>query len=167
VPELASAFTIERQVLYWLKPRAPDLFAPARCPIHLWQFEHGQFFYGFPDLGDGVKVARHHQGATTSADGVSREVSSAEIDDIRALARRFVPGAAGALRKSAVCLYTNTHDEHFWIDRHPQHDRVLIVSPCSGHGFKFTPLIGRILADLATAQPTPIPIERFLTARFA
>jgi sarcosine oxidase len=74
-------------------------------------------------------------------------VSVEEVDDIRTLVRRFVPGADGPLRRSAVCLYTNTPDEHFWIDRHPSHPHVLIVSPCSGHGFKFACVIGEIAAD--------------------
>lgn len=149
VPSLAPLFRVERQALCWLDPlRDASVFAPARCPIHLWQFDAGHFFYGFPDLAEGIKLARHHHGATTSPGQVDREVSVAEIEDIRALARRFVPAAAGPLRKAAVCLYTNTRDEHFWIDRHPAHERVLIVSPCSGHGFKFAPVIGEIVADL-------------------
>ena len=70
------------------------------------------------------------------------------VEDIRGIVRRFMPRADGPLRKSAVCLYTNTPDEHFWIDRHPAHAQVLIVSACSGHGFKFASVIGEIVADL-------------------
>ena len=87
-------------------------------------------------------------------------------DDALGFAHRFVPGAAGSLRKASVCLYTNTRDEHFWIDRHPVHERVLIVSACSGHGFKFAPVIGEVLADLATEGTTRHDVSRFRLKRF-
>ena len=149
IPELAQALAIERQTLYWFEsPVSDELFNPMRCPVHLWQFDGRQFFYGFPDVGEGVKVARHHHGRIVSIDAVDREATAEEIEDIRGLVRRFMPRADGPLRKSAVCLYTNTPDEHFWIDRHPAHAQVLIVSACSGHGFKFASVIGEIVADL-------------------
>jgi len=149
LPGLKLGFRVERQVLYWFDSAGrPELFSPERCPIHLWQFDARRYFYGFPDLGDGVKVARHHDGETTTPDSVCREVTAAEIEGMREVVRRFLPAAAGALRAATVCLYTNTPDEHFWIDRHPEHARVLIASPCSGHGFKFSSAIGETLADL-------------------
>ena len=141
---------IERQVLHWFEPVAmADQFAPERCPIHLWQFDEGRFFYGFPDLGGGVKAGFHHEGETTTANGVRREVTPAEVESVRSVMRRFLPCADGPPRSSVVCLYTNTPDGHFLIDTHPLHPDVLIASPCSGHGFKFAPVIGEILADLA------------------
>jgi len=153
LPDLNPPLVVERQVLYWFEPNAsPKLFYPEHCPIHLWQVGDGEerkFFYGFPDLGDGVKVAGHHDGVTVSPDFVSREVTPAEVDAMRALLRRYLPQAEGRLRSATVCLYTNTPDEHFWIDRHPAHPQVIIVSPCSGHGFKFSSAIGEILSDLA------------------
>jgi sarcosine oxidase len=148
-PDLALPLTVERQTLYWFEPHARgDLFDPERCPIHLWQLDGEEFFYGFPDLGDGVKVARHHGGRVVAPDSVERDVSTAEVEAIRRVVQRCVPFADGSLRKAAVCLYTNTPDEHFWIDRHPEHRNVLIVSACSGHGFKFASVIGEIIADL-------------------
>ena len=162
LPAFPLPFTVERQTLYWFDPaRATDVFSAQRCPIHLWQFEDGQFFYGFPDLGDGVKVARHHRGRMVDPDRVDRNISQAEIDDIRALVRRFVPAADGTLRKSAVCLYTNTPDEHFWIDSPAGFPQVLIVSPCSGHGFKFAPAIGEIVANWLTGTPQRFDLGLF------
>lgn len=161
-PDLALPFAIERQTLYWFEPPvAGDLFDPERCPIHLWQFDGRRFFYGFPDLGEGVKVGRHHHGRIGTLDTVDRDVSAEEVDDIRGLVRRFVPRADGALRRSAVCLYTNTPDEHFWIDRHPAHANVLIVSPCSGHGFKFSGVIGEIVADWVTEGGSRFDLSLF------
>lgn len=153
VPEVDLPVTVERQVVYWFKPRAGTAaFAPSRCPIHLWETAPREFFYGFPDCGNGVKVAIHHGGELTGADDLRREVAADEVAAIRELVRRFVPDADGALRSSSVCMYTNTPDEHFWIDRHPEHTQVLIASPCSGHGFKFSTVIGEALADLLTGR---------------
>jgi sarcosine oxidase len=163
--DLNPPLTIERQVLFWFEPNStPKLFYPERSPIHLWQIGEGEerkFFYGFPDLGEGVKVAGHHNGATVSPDFVSRDVAPVEVDAMRGLLRRFLPQADGPLRSATVCLYTNTPDEHFWIDRHPAHPQVLIASPCSGHGFKFSCAIGEILADLAIDGKSQFDLSLF------
>jgi sarcosine oxidase len=140
---------VERQALHWFAPaRDAGAFSPERCPIHLWQFDGQRFFYGFPDLGAGVKLAFHHGGEITDAADVRRDVAPDEVSAVRAALRRFVPAADGPCLSSAVCLYTNAPDEHFWIDRHPAHSNVWVASACSGHGFKFAPVIGEILADL-------------------
>ena len=162
LPALRVPFSIERQVLHWFEPiDDAESFAPRRCPIHLWQFDGDRFFYGFPDRGAGVKVAFHHGGEATTADRAHREVTPADVDAIRAAVRRFVPAADGRCRGSVVCLYTNTPDEHFWIDRHPGQPNVLVASPCSGHGFKFAPVIGEILADLVEGRPARFDLDRF------
>ncbi len=164
VPELARSFRVERQVLHWFEPRATSaIFGPDRCPIHLWQFDGQHFFYGFPWLEGGVKVARHHDGLAADPDTVNRTVAPSEVDDMRAIVQRFLPGADGPIRQSTVCLYTNTPDEHFWIDRHPAHANVLIASPCSGHGFKFASVIGEVLADLATNGSSRFDLSLFKT----
>ena len=75
--------------------------------------------------------------------------------------RRFVPAANGRALASVVCLYTNVADGHFWIDRHPDHAKVLVASPCSGHGFKFAPVIGEILADLVQGKRPRFDLGRF------
>lgn len=160
--DVAPPLTVERQVQFWFEPRrASASFSAARCPVHLWQFDDDQLFYGFPDLGEGVKVARHHRGARAPPDRVSREVGLAEIEDMRGIIRRFLPDAEGAFRSAAVCLYTNTPDGHFWIDRHPAHANVCIASPCSGHGFKFSSAIGEILADMATERTVAFDLALF------
>ena len=70
-------------------------------------------------------------------------------------------GADGPLRASVVCVYTNTRDGHFWIDHHPQHPQVIIASPCSGHGFKFAPVIGEVLADIVQDMPPRFDLQLF------
>ena len=165
LPDLNPPLTIERQVLFWFEPKtAPEHFYPERCPIHLWQIggdEGRRFFYGFPDLGEGMKIAWHHDGSNVSPDFVSRDVAPAEVESMRGLLRRYLPQADGRLRSAAVCLYTNTPDEHFWIDRHPAHPQVIIASPCSGHGFKFASAVGEILTDLTIHGKSPFDLSLF------
>ena len=153
---------IERQVLFWFDPAgASEMFNSEHCPVHLWQFDGRRFFYGFPNLGNGVKVAFHHGGEATTVDAVRREIEPDEMEDIRSAMRRFLPAADGTLRASTVCMYTNTPDEHFLIDRHPGHPQMLIASACSGHGFKFAPVIGEILADLMEGERPRFDLSLF------
>ena len=160
--DLEPPLAVERQVAFWFDPMSsPDHFSAANCPVHLWQFDGDRFAYGFPDLGDGVKIACHQTGIAGSPDSLARDVSAEEVEGIRSVVRRLLPDADGAFRSAAACLYTNTPDEHFWIDRHPQFANVLIASPCSGHGFKFASVIGEILADLATHGRSSFDLSPF------
>jgi sarcosine oxidase len=162
LPGMRLPLRIERQALHWFEPiDDADAFRPERCPIHLWQFDGERYFYGFPNMGAGVKMAFHHAGEITTANDVRRDVTMNEVEEVRAAVRRFVPAADGRLLASAVCLYTNTPDEHFWIDRHPEQANVLVASPCSGHGFKFAPVIGEVLADFVDGKPTRFDLSLF------
>jgi sarcosine oxidase len=166
-PDLGLPLSIERQVLFWFKPLSqPEQFEPQRCPIHIWEYEPGHYFYGLPDLGDGVKVALHHQGENTQPDTIRRDVDTEETEAMRDLLRRFLPRANGPLKSAVVCMYTNTPDQHFILDYHPVHRHVLIASPCSGHGFKFSPVIGEIAAALLNDQESPFDLSLFKLARF-
>ena len=162
LPGMRLPLRIERQVLHWFEPGShADSFSPEHCPIHLWQFDRDRFFYGFPDMGAGVKLAFHHGGESTTVDEVRRTVTITEVEEVRAAARRFVPAAEGRVLASVVCLYTNTPDEHFWIDRHPEHSNVVVASPCSGHGFKFAPVVGEIVADLLEGRRAGFDLRPF------
>ena len=167
LPELRLPLTVERQVLLWFSARVnAGQFAPDRCPVHLWETDSGEFFYGFPDLGDGVKLARHHSGSITTPDTLDREVHAEDESALRNLAQKFIPDANGPLRSGAVCAYTNTPDSHFWIDQHPEHPQVWIGSPCSGHGFKFASVMGEVLADLVTERPSGFDLSLFRRRTF-
>lgn len=157
---------VERQVLLWFQASDASIFGPDRFPIHLWEYEPDKMFYGFPDLGSGVKVAFHHQGEVTTSDSVSRNVTEADIETMRGLLRRFLPTADGEFLRGTVCLYTNTPDGHFILDRHPQSERVIIASPCSGHGFKFASAIGEVLADLVLDGKSTMDLSLFRLNRF-
>jgi sarcosine oxidase len=162
VPELKLPLVIERQVQFWFAPKRETRdFHRNHSPVHLWEYEPGKFFYGLPDFHDGIKFAIHHQGEATDPDHVNREVSADEIERMRALLRRFAPEAEGTLLSASVCLYTNTPDEHFLIDWHPDNPQVLLVSPCSGHGFKFSSAIGEAVAELITDGSTKLDLSLF------
>jgi sarcosine oxidase len=165
-PQLAPLLQVERQVLLWFQANTPLIFAPERFPIHLWEYEPDKMFYGFPDLGAGVKVAFHHQGELTRAGGVNRTVTESDIKAMRALLARYLPAANGAFLRGTVCLYTNTADGHFILDRHPETDRVILASPCSGHGFKFASAIGEVLADLVLDSQSTFDLSLFRLNRF-
>ena len=167
LPPPGLPLSVERQVLFWFEPLQRGVFEPARLPIFIWEYAAHQFFYGFPDLGDGVKFALHHQGEPSAPDSLAREINPQEIEAARGLLRRFIPGAAGALKSTAVCMYTNTPDEHFMLDKHPTLPQVLVASPCSGHGFKFSAVIGEIIADMIAGEKPPFDLSLFRLNRFA
>lgn len=161
-PDLQLPLVVERQVLHWFSAaRNPESFSPDRCPVYIWEPEPGHHFYGFPDLGNGIKVAGHHHGRQVDPDTIDRTVRPSEIEAMRVLLERFLPDAAGKHLSSVVCMYTNTPDQHFLIDRHPHHAQVLIASPCSGHGFKFSSVVGEVLADLMTKGQSGLDLNLF------
>jgi sarcosine oxidase len=165
---LQLPLAVERNVLYWFRPTTDvALFAPGKFPVFLIEHEPGKLFYGFPALGDdGIKVARHHTGVSCSPTDIRREIDPDEIREARSILERHLPTVSGELLSATTCMYTNTPDGHFIIDRHPRHPNVILASPCSGHGFKFASVIGEILADLACAGRTEHPIDMFSLGRF-
>lgn len=161
LPGLAFDLTPTRQSVIYLKPDDPDRFAIGKLPVFIYMGEsEDDQFYGMPDfLGRGVKAARHG-GPAVDPDAVDRTVGADAIDRVRAFLRGFVPAAADApLHASETCLYTMAPGEQFRIGPVRGRDDVLLVSPCSGHGFKFSSLIGRVVADLMTLGETEIAID--------
>jgi sarcosine oxidase len=149
LPDLRAALSVERQVVAHFEPAGDDAgLRLGRLPIFCVEEAGGAFYYGFPDLGSGCKLGRHHGGLTGDDAKACREATGVDIADLRGFAARHLPRANGRLASSAVCFYTNTPDQHFVIDRHPEHRNVIVVSACSGHGFKFATVVGEIVADL-------------------
>jgi sarcosine oxidase len=169
---LALPVQVERQVQFWFEPVgsvAP--FLPDKFPIWIWETKDGAHPYGLPAIeaaSGGVKVSIHHGGKhpRCTPDTIDRTVSEAEIAAVRGCVSALIPALNGRCLKAVTCMYTNTPDEHFLIDRHPVHPQVLIVSPCSGHGFKFCPVIGEIVADLVAQGQTRHDINAFRLSRF-
>lgn len=161
IADLGVQLRITRQVMAWYWPRVPELF---EMPGHLvWAIENerGQLHYGFPmqrgaSPGPGLKIALHEPGAVVDPDTVDRSavmvgvgVGADDEEQTRGALRRYFPQGDGPLLSMAVCLYANSPDGHLIIDRHPRHPNVAIACGSSGHGFKFAPVFGEILADLA------------------
>jgi sarcosine oxidase len=167
LPGLADHVRVTRQVVLWVEPRAPALFAPDRCPIFMLESTHG-IHYGFPlDPRAGLKVAKHfHQHETADPDHYERAITPHDQAEVRSVISEYLPAADGKLRSATTCLYTMTADGDFILDQLPGHPNIIVASPCSGHGFKFAPVIGDILADLATTGTTAHDISRFRLARF-
>jgi sarcosine oxidase len=153
----------------WFDPTDPQLISGGRTPVFIIESRHGMH-YGIPPQGSvhpGIKVAKHHhRNETVDPDAYDRTVSAADEALIRAAIAEHIPAANGRLIAAKTCLYTMTPDGDFLIDRLPGASNIIVASPCSGHGFKFAPVIGEILADLATTGATPHDIARFSLGRF-
>ena len=155
VPLLAGVAVPERQVLIWTQPRTPALFTAGRFPVFNLQVAEGRY-YGFPVYEvPGFKFGRyHHRGETMPADAMRREVDAADEALLRQFGTRYFPDGTGETLALRACMFTNTPDEHFILDHHPDHRQVVLASPCSGHGYKFCSVVGEILADMATGDGT-------------
>ncbi|MDZ7343429.1 MAG: N-methyl-L-tryptophan oxidase, partial [candidate division KSB1 bacterium] len=166
LPSLKLPLTVERQVLFWFEPTAPaEYFDPKHCPIYMWEHEPNRFIYGFPNLGEGVKIGIHHEGETADPDSIRREVDSHDLEAMRIILRRLVPALDTNPSASVVCMYTNTPDFHFLIDFHPEYSQVLVASVCSGHGFKFASVVGEILTDLLIEGHSQYDLSLFRLSR--
>jgi sarcosine oxidase len=170
LPQLVAPLRATRQVLGWFAPCQESdatLFAQGRFPVFLLQDQDG-LLYGFPaDAAGRIKIAKHHHfDEAVDPDGYERSISPADVAAIRRIAAAYLPGADGPLVAAKTCLYTMTPDGDFIIDRLPNLPQIIVASPCSGHGFKFAPVIGEILADLAVSGSTRHDVSRFSLARF-
>jgi sarcosine oxidase len=167
-PELRLPLRVTRQVIGWFEPQQPDQLAASRFPAFMFESEYGHH-YGFPAYGDkGIKFAKHHHlGEVVHADSYSRTVSAQDEAAIREPLAQYLPAANGPLRAAETCLYTMTPDNTFVIDRVPGCPQIVVASPCCGHGFKFSPVVGEILADLVTQGTTAHDISQFRLARFS
>src|SRR5262249_28085972 len=133
-----------------------------RFPVYMWERRQEGVFYGFPHLTvPGIKAGRHHNEDWCDPDTVARVVTAADEELVRAFFARHIPELNGEVVERYACLYTTTPDQPFLIDRHPAHANVCYASSCSGHGFKFAPAVGELLADLALTGHT-MPAAEFL-----
>jgi len=167
VPDLEPHLSLTRQVLCWYEPKRLELFAPGVLPVFAVESD-GDIVYGFPDFaGTGFKCASHYgSGVLPNADAARQDAGPEDEARTRRFLERHLPSGAGRLRAMKTCLYTMTPDEDFVIDLLPADPRIVVASPCSGHGFKFASVIGEILADLATEGSTRHDIGRFPIDRF-
>jgi sarcosine oxidase len=166
IPELELPLEIERQLFHWFEPRShPEWYDAAHSPISLIEYADDRFFATFPNVGHGVKAGIHHEGPVIDIDAPRQAATAAEGAEMLGLLERYLPEAAGKILDRATCVYTNTPDHDFLLDTHPEHRNVIIASPCSGHGFKFSSAIGEILADLVTTGATSFDLTPFALSR--
>lgn len=158
----APALRVTRQVLYWFEADVPSSYAPDQFPIFIWNWgpEAGQGFYGFPDLGSGIKVATEGHDRC-DPDTVSRSVSATDAAHLfETHVRGRLRGVRTACLRTATCLYTEAPGARFWIDRLGPNGPI-VVSACSGHGFKHSAAIGEALAEWVIRGERPAVLQPF------
>jgi glycine/D-amino acid oxidase-like deaminating enzyme len=154
LPELSPYLQVTGHPVFWLKPEDPLPFAYPQLSVFAADISNSGW-YGFPlhPKYGVVKVARHAAGLMVHPDRDDRQVQEQEIADMRAMLRQTFPALATApLVYTRRCLYTDTLDGHFWIDRHPEVDNLIIATGGSGHAFKMGPVLGPMIADLAEGK---------------
>ena len=165
----ATLLKVHRQVLCWFAPDEASAFAPGRFPIFIWMHGAGEsdYLYGIPIVSEGVKLATEQFAETADPDRVEREVSGAEVAGVYAShVRGRLAGVTDRCLRAETCLYTRTPDSGFVIDRHPAWERVIVASPCSGHGFKHSAAIGEAIAEVVTTGASRLDLAPFSLARF-
>jgi monomeric sarcosine oxidase len=163
MPDLRLPIRPTHQQVMYLGGLPATRFGVVAFPVFLAQMD----FYGFPLSGDGwFKVATHTFGATQDPNA-PQGVIAAEVERVRAWVRRTIPEAGDApLVATDTCMYDLAPDEDFILDRHPASPQIIVASGFSGHGFKFGPLIGELLAALALDGEPQVPLDRFRLERF-
>lgn len=166
VQDLHLPLEIERQFMLWFPPADPEAVRPERMPVFVWDRGREAETYGLPDFGDGVKVGSWHGRVAATPESADRVLRDSEADPVR----RFVEASLKPLipreREAASCLYTNAPDHNFLLGPHPQHPNVVVVSACSGHGFKFTSVVGEIVNRLVHNEETGFDLRLFDPSRF-
>jgi sarcosine oxidase len=158
---------VMRQTAHWFAAKDRSLFRRDRFPVFLIDTPEG-YFYGIPATDRrGVKVARHY-GAPEVSDvsQIQREIHPEDESALRGFLREWIPEADAPMSDASVCIYTLSPDRHFVIDAVPNQEGAYVAGGFSGHGFKFAPVVGEILADLAQHGKTAHPIGLFAVDRF-
>jgi sarcosine oxidase len=152
----------------WVQPRRPEYFRLGAFPVFNMEAPEGRF-YGFPVYGiPGFKIGKyHHLRERIEPDALNGECRPEDEEVIREGIRLYFPDADGPTLSLATCMFTNTPDEHFILDRHPELGEVSIAAGFSGHGFKFCSVVGEIMADLAIDGRTRWKIDLFKLSRLS
>ena len=167
VPLLADLAVPERQVLMWSQPLQPEIFRPGAFPVFVLDVPEG-LLYGTPIFEiPGFKIGRyHHLHQQVDPDRMDRECHPEDEKVLRAAIRRYFPAADGPTLTLKTCIFTNSPDGHFIVDLHPQSPRILVAAGFSGHGFKFSSVVGEVLSDLVLSGGTQRDISLFRLNRF-
>jgi sarcosine oxidase len=178
---LRKQFKVTRQVLNWFEINShPERFAPENCPVFIWDVSGRKLagsrrrpkavVYGFP-LGDGadggLKVTHEEPGPRVDPDRIPRDVTATEIEHTYSTyVKDFLPDLGPRSMRTATCMYTSVAGGRFVIDAHPDQPRVMVVSACSGHGFKHSAAVGEALAEKLSGQkPAHVDLAPFTLKR--
>jgi sarcosine oxidase len=163
--DLGVPLQVTRIVNAYFEPERPDLWtAENGAPDFLLSVPEGGM-YGMPSIdGIGLKIGKHQGVPIESARTIKREIDQSEVDFLGDVLDRYMPGASGRVQAAITCMYTNTTDDDFIVDRHPLHEQVMIGCGFCGRGYKFSVVVGEIMADLAIDGRTEHDIE-FLSAK--
>jgi sarcosine oxidase len=161
--DLELPLSVRRVVNIHVTPTRPELYASEHCPTFAMALPQGDY-YGMPDQG--LKIGRGDVGDVCTPESVRRTVDAAEIAQFLTVLERYLPGGQGPVASTLTCLYTMTPDSNFVLDLHARDPRVAYACGFSGHGFKFAPVIGEVLADLVTRGRTSQPVEFLSANRF-
>ncbi len=167
VPALHEVLATFKQTIAWFPPSQAADFLPSAMPVFIHFSDDGEF-YGMPmHSARGVKVGGpHFAREPIDPDNADRTPSPPQLAALQDFMERHLPAAAGPARQPTGCIYTKTPDEHFIIDRLPGMEQVHVVSACSGHGYKFAPAIGEMIAERVITGTTRHAVEQFSLARF-
>lgn len=161
--DISIPLRVTRQQKFYFQPHHTSPYEPDVLPVYA---DFDTQFYGFPYYGPGIKVADDTVGEYTTPDKIDRSLDAHKQTQLQAWLEAIMPGADFSFGSGATCMYTVTPDLDFLIGAHPRNPNILVGAGFSGHGFKFSTLIGLILAELATQGRTTYPIERFRLDRF-
>lgn len=166
-PELE--LEVRRKVQLWYATRDERTTRRAGFVPFAIEMPDGRVFYGFPELDErGLKVAEHTGGeALTDPMDLERALLPSDREPVEEFLRSSLPGVTLDCLAHAACMYTQSPDGHFVVDRHPAHPRVAYAAGLSGHGFKFAPVLGEALADLCLEGGSALPIGFLSASRFA
>jgi sarcosine oxidase len=174
VTDLGVQVTATRQALGWVAPPASSAHKFAHGVLPVWAIDAAHvgegLYYGFPtpppdrrDEVPGFKLARHLPGEPTDPDRNDWSAWPTDEDTFRPALRRWLPEADGPTLAVRICMYENSPDKHFIIDRHPLWPNVIVACGFSGHGFKFASVVGEVLAQMTDGEPGPafLGLSRF------
>lgn len=174
LPDLKSKITVSKQLIAWVNTMDVSRLKIDKIPC--WGVNQEDFdglFYGFPILDHnefgspaGLKIGYHYPGEIVEPDNYSHDIKPSDKDILIDFMAQFMPGIFKTFNEIKTCLYTNSPDDHFIIDQHPDHKNLILATGFSGHGFKFIPVIGQALADLVIKGKTELPIEFLSLKRF-
>jgi sarcosine oxidase len=168
LPAAGLPVTVERQVQVWFELEDPAAYAVDRFPVFLSERGEDDRRYGFPCTdGRTLKVAVHHAGRPSDPDRLDREIHDYDLDPLRQFVSTRLRGVSTVVDRARACMYTNTPDDAFILSTLDELPNVVVVSACSGHGFKFAPVVGEVAADLAMGLATRHDVEFCSAARFA